>query len=229
MTDSLVVLIATLLAVAAVFILTGRAKALRREKLRRYCSENGWVFEPLAGRLSSGFRIVSAGWELETRTSSTGRDAGPGSSNVSSRTVWTAKGGGQPFPRFRLGVRLSGDISFGALPDWIKSAMLQEAAGCAEVPLPGGLARRYLLLAEGGVSAGDFLSAQALSRLLDWPAGWPLDARAEPEELRVTLEGRRLDAPDELRRFLDLAQALWEGPGKAAAQADEFISMEGRT
>lgn len=208
--SGLIVAAATAAAVAMIFVWSGRAKRKKIAALQELCGRRGWRYERLSASLQHGHRIAGDGWEFESVTSSSGREAGPGSSAWAHSTVWRVAAEDPGRGTFILGSRLGGGpLDLSRLPPALLSRFLgEEVAGMRPFPAGERLHGRYVLFAREAPPAMGFLDGRAEDLLLAWPQRLPLVVRSSPARLSLSVLNFRLEKPDEVAALIELGQSL---------------------
>lgn len=208
--SGLIVAAVTAVVVAVLFICSGRAKTRKIEALQELCRQRGWSYERLGGTLAHGHRIAGDGWSFEAVSRSSGREAGPGSSEWGHETCWNAPGEDPGRGTFILGSRLGGKLlDFARMPPALLSRFLGEEAAAMR-PFPAGerLDGRYVLFAREPPPAMGFLDGRTEDLLLAWPPRLPLVVRSSPARLSLKVLNFRLEKPAEVVAFIELGQSL---------------------
>ncbi len=208
--SGLIVAAATAVVVAVIFICSGRAKTRKIEVLRELCRQRGWTYERLGGTLAHGHRIAGDGWSFEAVSRSSGREAGPGSSEWGHETRWDAAGEDPGRGTFILGSRLGGRLlDVTRMPPALLARFLGEEAVTMR-PFAAGerLDARYVLFAREAPPAMGFLDGRTEDLLLAWPARLPLVVRSSPARLSLRVLNVRLEKPAEVAALVELGQSL---------------------
>ncbi len=207
--SGLIVAAVTAVAVAGIFFWTGRARARRIGALRELCRRRGWTYEPLGGPLRHGHRIEGDGWLFEAVSRSSGREAGPGSSDWDHATLWTALGADPGRGTFILGLNPGGMRDLSRMPPGLLSRFLgPEAAGMRPYPAGQRLEPRFMLLARAAPPAMGLLDGDCEELLAAWPVALPLVVRSSPARLELRIAGKRLEAPQDVERLVELGQSF---------------------
>ncbi len=208
--SGLIVAAATAAVVAMIFVWSGRAKRKKIAALQELCVRRGWKYERLSASLRHGHRIAGDGWEFEAVSSSSGREAGPGSSAWAHATAWRAAAEDPGRGTFILGSRLGGGpLDLSRLPPALLSRLLgEEVAGMRPFPPGGRLEARFVLFAREAPPAIGLLEGRSEDLLLAWPQRLPLVVRCSPARLSLTVLNFRLEKPAEVEAFIELGQSL---------------------
>ena len=208
----LVVAAVTAAAVGGIFLWAGRSRRRRIEALQELCRRRGWRYEPLGGPLRHGHRIAGDGWACEAVSRSSGREAGPGSSDWDHLTLWTAPGADPGRGTFILGLAAGGTNILPRLnPELLSRLLGPEAAGMRPYPAGARLEPHFVLLAREAPPAMGFLDGRSEERLAAWPAALPLVVRSSPACLELRVAGRRLEKPQDIERLVELGQSFLQG------------------
>lgn len=124
-TLNLITFAAFLLIGGLVFFFVRRRQAQNEQELIQLAATKGWKYETVHEPLASGLRLSSPRWTLEAISSSSGRESGPGSSDVSASTTWRADA---PGSTFLLGERTS-QANLGEMGEMLTRQVLQLALG----------------------------------------------------------------------------------------------------
>jgi hypothetical protein len=209
MQSGLIVAAVTAVAVAGIFHWTGRAGKRKIEALQELCRRRGWRHERVSGSLQHGQRIAGDGWTLEAVSRASGREAGPGSSDWSHATLWSAHGEDPGRGSFILGLNPGGMRDLARMPAGLLARFLgPEAAGMRPYPAGGRLEPRFVLLAREAPPAMGFLDGRSQELLAAWPASQPLVVRSSPARLELRVAGRRLEKPADVERLVELGQSF---------------------
>lgn len=206
---NLVVLAATAAVILAIFLLVRRRQAAQAAALARLARERGWTFETLREPLSWGTRITAPGWTLEALSQSSGRETGPGSSDVSTHTTWTSRAGG---PTLLAGQRTA-QVDLGVMGEALLHSVLRSAFGIDAGDLTEiqtgseDLRRRYLIMAQDPAEAERLFTPAVEKALLAWKGTPPLIHRT-PQGTTITLRGVHLKKPEEILALVQLGEAL---------------------
>jgi hypothetical protein len=207
--SGLIVAAVTAVAVAGIFFWAGRSAQRKIAALQELCRRHGWAYESLAGRLQRGQRIAGDGWTLEAVSRSSGREAGPGSSDWDHVTLWSAHGEDPGRGTFIIGLNPGGTRDLPRLSaDLFARFLGPEAAGMRPYPAGGRLEPRFVLLAREAPPAMGFLDGRSQELLAAWPAALPLVVRSSPARLELRLTGRRLEKPEDVERLVKLGQSF---------------------
>lgn len=203
--SGLVVAAVTAVAVAGIFLWTGRVRKRKSGALRELCIRRGWSCEPLGGPLRRGHRIGGDGWMFEAASRSSGRETGPGSSDWDHVTLWTALGADPGRGTFILGLAPGGANLLSRLnPELLSRFLGPEAASMCPYPAGGRLEPHWVLLAREAPPAMGFLDGRSQELLAAWPASLPLVVRSSPACLELRVPGRRLEKPEDVERLVEL-------------------------
>lgn len=206
-TLNLIVLAALALLGGLVFLLVRRNQTQNEQELRQLAAENGWQYESIREPLAWGLKLTSPRWTLEAISRSSGRESGPGSSDVAMLTVWRAPA---PGSTFLIGPR-AGQVKLGGFGDMLQRQVLQlalgaEADGVREIQTGSAIFQQaYTLWAQ---NPEDVRISPALeSALLNWKGIQPVIKRTS-EGLTIELRGTRLSKPADLRALAQLGELL---------------------
>ncbi len=207
LTLNLLVLAVLTLLGGLVFLLIRRKQAPNEQEIRQMAAENGWTCQSIREPLAWGLKLTSPRWTLETISRSSGRESGPGSSDIAQTTVWRAGSSGNPF---LLGPR-AGQVNLGGFGDMLQRQILQsalgaEADGLREIQTgSAAFQQAYLLWAQNADTVR--LSPAIEAALLNWKGVRPVIKRAS-SGLSIEIRGARLDKPAELRALVNLGEQI---------------------
>ena len=160
--SGIVVALVTAVAVAGIFLLTGRAKKKRIAALRDLCLQRGWTYRYDSGSLHHGHRIEGDGWAFEAVSRSSGRETAPGSSDWGHSSQWSAAGEDPGRSTFILGSRPGGMMDVSRLQLSLLSRFFgDEIAGLQPIDAGGALAEKFVLFAPAGTGIRQLLPARS--------------------------------------------------------------------
>jgi hypothetical protein len=206
-TLNLIVIAVFALAGGGIFLIVRRKQAEGEQKIIQMALERGWKYESLREPLAWGLRLASPRWTLEALSRSSGRETGPGSSDISMSTIWRAN---TPGSTLLIGERSSQANlgSFGAMlqQQALQLALGADADGLQEIQAGSEAFRKvYMLWAQNPSEI--LLPASLESALLNWKGVKPLIKRTS-EGLTIELRGVRLQKMDEINVLIQLGEAL---------------------
>lgn len=206
---NLVVLAATAAVILAIFLIVRRRQAAQAAALERMARERDWIYDTLREPLAWGTRISAPGWTVEALSRSSGRETGPGSSDVTQHTTWTSSAGGSTL---LVGQRL-GYVNVGVMGRALLDAALRKTFGIEAgdlVEVEAGsedFRRRYLVMAQNPAEAERLLSPAVENALMAWKGTPPLVHRT-PQGTSITLRGAHLKKPEDILALVRLGEAL---------------------
>ncbi len=186
-------------------------QADQKKEIERMAAQRGWSYESLREPLAWGERIKGANWTLEAISTSSGRETGPGSSDVSMLTTWKADAPGSTV----LIGKGSAQANLGALGDALAQQVLQlalgaDADGVVEVDVGSPEFRnQYMVWAQEPAEAGKLVSPALQAALLKWKGEPPLIKRTG-QGLILEVSGVHLKKPDELTALIQIGELLLE-------------------
>lgn len=186
-------------------------QADQKKEIERMAAQRGWSYESLREPLAWGERIKGANWTLEAISTSSGRETGPGSSDVSMLTTWKADAPGSTV----LIGKGSAQANLGALGDALAQQVLQlalgaDADGVVEVDVGSPEFRnQYMVWAQEPAEAGKLVSPALQAALLKWKGEPPLIKRTG-QGLILEVRGVHLKKPDELTALIQIGELLLE-------------------
>lgn len=204
-TLNLIVLAAVALLGGLIFLIVRRNQARNEQEIVQMAVERGWKYEPLREPLAWGLRLTSPRWMLEAISRSSGKETGPGSSDVSMQTTWHAAA---PGSTLLIGERQS-QVVLGAVGDILVRQVLQlalgaDAEGLEEIQVgSGAFQQRFMVWAQ---DPDDVQIPSALqSILLNWRGQKPLIKRTS-KGLTIELRGVHLRKPADLSALVQLGE-----------------------
>jgi hypothetical protein len=206
-TLNLMVLAALVMVGGIIFFLVRRKQAGNEQEIVQAAAERGWTYEPIREPLAWGLRLASPRWTLESISRSSGREAGPGSSDISMLTTWHANA---PGSTLLLGARTPA-ASLGSVGDMLVRQVLQlalgeESAGLKEVPAGNeDFRNRYMLWAQNPADARQLITPALETALLAWKKQ-PLLVKRTSEGLTIELRGVRLKTAAEIISLVQLGE-----------------------
>jgi hypothetical protein len=212
MTDillNLIVLAVLALIGGAIFLLVRRNQAAEEQKLVHLAAQRGWTYESIREPLAWGLRLSAPGWTLESLSRSSGREAAPGSSNVSMSTSWHADMAGSPV---LVGPRTT-QVDLGGFGDLLTRQVLgaalgSEAEGLSEVRMGSAdFQKRYMVWARTPAEAAEIATPALQSALLAWKGVAPVVKRSSAS-LEIELRGARVKKADEIIPLVELGEML---------------------
>ena len=178
LTVSLIVVAITGVLVAGLFIYLNMRKKQQSARLEQTATEFGWQMQPIRKPLSSGYlfhgKFPGASWSMESRADASGRESGPGSSEVSHTTRWWTDAVSLPGSGVIIGPRPAGapDFNHPLLQLGMHALLGQDAAWASGLtPMEHGtraFQARYITLAEKEVNLQRLLRPRW--KTLSWPS-----------------------------------------------------------
>lgn len=209
-TLNLLVLAVLAIAGGLIFLLIRGKQAQNEQQIRQMAAENGWTYQSIREPLAWGLKLTSPRWTLEALSHSSGRESGPGSSDIAQNTVWRAN---SPGATFLLGPR-AGQADLGGFGDLLQQQVLQlalgaDADGVREIQAgSAAFQQKYMLWARN--PDADRISPALESALLNWKGVKPVIKRTS-EGLTIELRGTRLEKPAEIGALVQLGETLLAG------------------
>ena len=196
--------------IAVGILLFVRSKqAEQKEEIQRMAAERGWSYESLREPLAWGERIKGANWTLEAISTSSGRETGPGSSDVSMLTTWRADAPGSTL----LIGKGSAQANLGAMGDALTQKVLKMALGSdasdlvqVDVGSPE-FRSQYMVWAQEPAEAGKLVSPSLQAALMQWKGEPPVIKRTS-QGLIIEVHGAHLKKPDELTAIIQIGELL---------------------
>jgi hypothetical protein len=213
----LIVVVVTGLVVGGIFWLAAHNKKKRDQALQNLASLNGWVYEAVTEKLSSGYRLHKGDWLIEGLNESTSHSSeSSSSSSVSSYTRWFSSAARLPDGIVLIGPRQP-DVNLAGMGDFLLQAALRlmigsdadAAQGIQPVELGSlELMRRCMVWTNRAEVAKNLLDSQVETALLNFPGRLPLVVKFSQAGLEAKVQGVRLYKEQELYALVKLGGAL---------------------
>jgi len=204
--SNLIVLAVLLVIGGGIFLVFHKRKTELDKRLDQAAREHGWKLQRIKEPLEWGVHITHPNWRLEAISRSSGQEPGPGSSNVSSHTLWQAQ---KPGSTVMLGPRTQG----AGLNEHLLRPLVQMLSGedLVDVNIRNPeLQARYMLRAADPASGEALLNPFLESALLDWKKTPPL-IRSDSTGITMEIKGERLKTSEDLLAFIRIGEALLAG------------------
>lgn len=204
-TLNLLVLAVIVLFAGVIFLLVRQKQSRIEQEIFQIATIKGWKYEKLREPLAWGTRLTSPHWTLEAVSRSSGREVGPGSSDVSMQTTWTAT---VPGSTLLIGERRS-QADLGRFGDMLVSqifelALGEDAHGLQEVPVGSDdFRQKYMVWAQDLDQVR--ISSTLESMLVNWKGKKPLIKRTS-EGITIELRGVHLSKPSEFIALVQLGE-----------------------
>jgi hypothetical protein len=192
-TLNLIVLLILSMVGAGIFLLVRRKQAEGEQKIIQLAASQGWEYGSIREPLAWGARLISPQWTLEAISRSSGKEAGPGSSDVVMSTTWHAD---TPGSTFFIGTRTS-QANPNGISDLLTRQILQlalgsDAGGLDEIQIGSkSFRQQYMFRVQDPAEAEKILTPTLESALLAWK-GQPLLIKRSSGGLTIELRGVRL-------------------------------------
>ncbi len=220
---SLIVIALTAVGVAALFWFLHQNKVKKEEQILNHANLHGWSYEAIREPLRSGYRLSGkyreTDWVLEGIDEASGRDAGPGSSEVSSTTCWQCQPAPLPGGMVAVGLRPQGNTT--AFASVMSNTLIQAAlrlmlgdladavSSLKEVPAGSeSFRQRFMIWARDEQDANRLISSDTESALMAWPENLPVIIKLGPSGLELLHNKARLTKPAEINQFVELGCRL---------------------
>ena len=206
---NILVITVTLVLIAGIFFFTSRRNKAQELRIKQLADEHGWQFFTIHENLRSGFMITNSVWRFESTATASGRESGPGSTDISLRTTWSTS---LPGSTVYIGSK-SAVVSVSGLTSSTAQALFHFATAPALKNLTESqvgssqLHERYSIWVEDDSTAAQLLTPEVESSLLAW-TGMPLLIRQDVNGLSVEINGYQAKKPDEILPIIQLGQAL---------------------
>ena len=217
LTSGLIVVAITGALIGGIFLLVAAQKRKREAALRTLAGMNGWSFEPVEERLSSGWRLRKGDWMIESlnQTSHSSSD-NSNSTTVNSLTRWVSDAA-----RMTDGIVLIGphqpEINFGGLGDMMMQMGLRlmigdeadDAGGIQRVELGSlELMARYMVWTNREEIAKKLLDQLLENALREWPLKMPPVIKFSPAGLEIKIQGVRINKEQDIYALVKLGNTL---------------------
>jgi len=192
-----------------IFLYVQKKQKESRQILEQMAQEHGWRIQTIKEPLAWGIQIQSDDWTLEALSRSTGRESGPGSTDVSQSTTWSASSEGEIF---LIGTR-SSQADLGSFGERMQLLILQKAFGSGaddihEVKLDNQeFNSRYMVWAKNSNEIVQSLTPGIQIALLAW-ADQNLVIKRKEGTLSIEMRGINMKKPDELQQLIQLGESL---------------------
>ncbi len=211
LTMGIIIVIATVLFVALIFILVAAQKRKRISALRGLASLNGWSFETVEDNNASGWRLRKGEWILEALNQST-KSSSENSTTVNSTTRWFSDAMRMPDGIVLIGPHQP-EINFGGLGEVVKMVALRlmvgsefdSAIGIERVELGSlELMAKYMVWTNREERAKKFLDETLENALRAWPLKMPPLVKFSPAGLEIKIQGQRLFKEQDIYALIKL-------------------------
>ncbi len=213
LTAGLIVVCVTGLIIGLIFVLVAAQNKKRETGLRNLASLNGWSYESVEDKTSSGWRLRKGEWTIESLNQTTKSSSdNSNSSTVNSMTRWFSDA-----VRMSDGIVLIGphqpEINFGGLGDMVKMVALRlmigsefdSAIGIERVELGSlELMAKYMVWTNREETAKLFLDQQLENELRAWPMKLPPVVKFSPAGLEIKMQGMRLSKEQDIYALVKL-------------------------
>lgn len=192
-----------------IFFLVFQHQKRQNQKLNQLAQQKGWHIEHIREPLAKGIKITSPEWTLEAVSRSSGREAGPGSTDMEQKTTWFAN---RPGSTVLIGLKTS-QINLGMAGEMLIKQVMQaalgnDAAGIEEVQIgSSAFQKQFLVWAQDIDEADKFLTPNLQSALLNWNKPSPLIKRTS-SGVTIELKETHLRKPDEITALAHLGELL---------------------
>lgn len=214
---SIPVLLGTAILIGLVFWWSNKKKKEREQKLRTLANQYGWVYEPVAERLASGYRLKKGEWMIEALNQTTDHSGETaGSSNVMSATRWWSGAAKMTQGMVLIGPRQPA-VDLGGIGDFLIQAALRLMIG-NEADFAGGIEEvvmgrlsfndRYMVWTNQEEAAKKLLDMEVENALINWPMKLLPVVKFSPIGMEIKLQTQRLEKPEEIVALVKLGDAL---------------------
>jgi LPXTG-motif cell wall-anchored protein len=190
-----------------IFYLVRRKNAADAQAILQLAAEKGWKLETIREPLLWGQRFTSPRWTLESVSRASGKESGPGSSDVFMLTVWQAY---IPGATILIGERQS-QANLGAFGEMLMRQVLQQALGAdadglTEIKAGSeAFQQKYMLWAQKPEEVRITSSIEAA--LLSWKGNKPLIRRTS-EGMSIEQRGLQIKTRPEFEQIINLGEML---------------------
>lgn len=206
---NVIVLIGFLVIAGIIFLLAFRHQKRQQQKLDQLARQKRWRIEHIREPLAKGIKIIAPEWTMEAISRSSGREAGPGSSDMEQKTTWYSN---RPGSTILIGAKTS-PIDLGMtgemlLKQVMVAALGNDAAGIEEVQIGSSAFRKqFMVWAQDIDEADKLLTPNLQSALLNWDKTSPLIKRTM-SGITIELKDTHLRKPDEITALAHLGELL---------------------
>lgn len=206
---NLLVLAGFLLAGGFIFWFVQKKQSEKKSKISQMAASEGWSVEMIREPLAWGTRLKTDKWTFEALSRSSGRESGPGSSNIAMSTRWWAD---YPGSTILIGRKNTQD-NLGELGDvlirkMLRMALGEQANGLVEVRAGSEAFRRnFMVWAQEPAEVERLLDPILESSLTFWKNEALLIKRTS-RGWTIELRGKHLEDIHEICKFIHLGESL---------------------
>lgn len=206
---NLLVLAGFLLAGGFIFWFVQRKRSEKKSKISQMAASEGWSVETIREPLAWGTRLKADRWTFEALSRSSGRDSGPGSSNIAMSTTWWADYPGSTILIGRRNVQDSlGELGDVLVRKMLRMALGEQANGLVEVHAGSEAFRgNFMVWAQEPAEVERLLDPSLESILTFWKSEAVLIKRTN-RGWTIELRGKHLEDIHEIRKFIYLGESL---------------------
>jgi hypothetical protein len=214
----LLVLLGTAIFIGIIFLVINKRKTDTAQVVQTLAAREGWRYEQVDERLTSGYRLIGNGWTYEAIKAASSTSSGPGSSEISNLSRWFTN---QVF--FDPGILLIGprqpNVELGGIGEVLKQTMLRLMIGIEaddalgiEESLIGRMAlrERYMVWTNQEEKAREVLTVEVENALIRYPGKIPPVVKINSAGLEVKVISHLLEKPEEIAGLIAIGEAFLE-------------------
>lgn len=215
--SSFIVIAVTVVLVGLIFWLVSAQKRKREASLRSLASMNGWIYEPIKDRTSSGYRLRKGDWVIEAvNQSNTNSSDNSSSTTVTSLTRWFTESVKMSDGIVLIGPRMP-DVNLAGIGEMMRQAALrvligaeaENAAGIQQEELGSlELMKRYMIWTNRVETANKLLESPVENALIHWPLKLVPLIKYSPSGLEIKIQGARLYKDADIIALVKLGNLL---------------------
>ena len=122
---NLLVLGGFLVITGIIFLFVNQKQKQEEQNIILFVQKKGWQLERIQERLAKGIRIIAPGWTLEAISRVSGREVGPGSTDMEKKTIWFSSQSGSTI---LIGPKTT-QVNLGPAVEMLKKQIIQAALG----------------------------------------------------------------------------------------------------
>lgn len=214
---SLIVIAVTVVLVGLIFWLVSAQKRKREASLCNLASMNGWIYEPVKDRNSSGYRLRKGDWVIEAvNQSNTNSSDNSSSTTVTSLTRWFSDSIRTADGLVLIGPRMP-DVNLAGIGEMMRQAALRVLIGAEAENVAGiqqeelgslELMKRYMVWTNRVETANKLLEAPVENALIHWPLKLVPLIKFSPAGLEIKIQGARLYKDADIIALVKLGNLL---------------------
>lgn len=213
---SLIVIVVVGVAVAAIFVISGKKKSEREKAIQQLAMKNGWQYEKVHQTHEKGFILRGEDWTLEAIASTNDTPSQAGSSEVSFANTWHTNRVNSPGGMVLIGPKVP-SVNLGGLGDMLLQKALQmmigeeadQAVGLKEVFVGRTSFRdRFSVWATDQENAEKLLTYELENELLNWKMKEIPVIKFSAGGVEIITRQDRMDTPEKVQAVVDLGRGV---------------------